>query len=180
MPQRDLLLPWRDVLDNAVLALDVQGVPRAEARARARILLDRFGLASFTRAYPATLSGGMRQRVALLRTVLAGRGLLLLDEPFGALDALTRADMHEWLLDLWADLGLTILFITHDIDEALFLSDEVHVLSPRPARVALTLPVTLPRPRAYDMVTSPDFVALKARLLATLRPPVAEAAEVRR
>jgi NitT/TauT family transport system ATP-binding protein len=176
MPQRDLLLPWRTLLDNAVLALDVQGVPRPEAHDRARALLDRFGLAGFEAAYPSELSGGMRQRAALLRTVLAGRSLLLLDEPFGALDALTRADMQEWLLDVWADLRATILFITHDIDEAIFLSDIVYVLTPRPARVDLALAVPLPRPRRYDIVTDPAFVALKARLLAALRAPEPAAA----
>jgi ABC-type nitrate/sulfonate/bicarbonate transport system ATPase subunit len=177
MPQRDLLLPWRSLLDNAILALEVQRVPRQTARARARALLDRFGLAGFERAYPAALSGGMRQRAALLRTVLAGRSLLLLDEPFGALDALTRADLQAWLLDIWAAMGLTVLFVTHDVDEALFLSDTVHLLSPRPARVALTLPVDLPRPRHPEVVTSPAHVALKARLLAALRAPLARATE---
>jgi ABC-type nitrate/sulfonate/bicarbonate transport system ATPase subunit len=180
MPQRDLLLPWRTLLDNAILALEVQGVARPAARARARAQLDRFGLAGFEAVYPAALSGGMRQRVALLRTALAGRPLWLLDEPFGALDALTRASMQEWLLGIWAELGVTILFITHDIDEALFLSDLVYVLTPRPARVDLAVPVPLPRPRAYEVVTSPAFVALKARLLAALRATEPVAGGVRR
>ncbi|MCC6629492.1 MAG: ABC transporter ATP-binding protein [Chloroflexi bacterium] len=171
MPQRDLLLPWRTLLDNAVLALDVAGTPRPAAYARARALLERFGLAGFEHAYPAALSGGMRQRAALLRTVLAGKALLLLDEPFGALDALTRAAMQAWLLDVWSDLGVTVLFITHDVEEALFLADTVYVLTPRPARVALRLEVMLARPRHYDVVTSPVFVAHKVALLAALHAP---------
>ena len=169
MPQRDLLLPWRTLVDNAILALEVQRVPRAEARRRAAALLDRFGLAGFERAYPAALSGGMRQRAALLRTVLAGRRLLLLDEPFGALDALTRAELHAWLLDLWSDVGATILFITHDIDEAIFLSDRVYALTHRPAAIALELPIDLPRPRRFDLLPTPAFMALKARLLTALQ-----------
>ncbi|MBX6342407.1 MAG: ABC transporter ATP-binding protein [Thermomicrobiaceae bacterium] len=168
MHQKDLLLPWRTVLDNAILGLEVQGVPKREARARAAALLERFGLAGFARSYPATLSGGMRQRAAFLRTVLTERPILLLDEPFGALDALTRAEMQEWLLDLWGDLRRTIVFITHDVEEAILLSDRVLVMSPRPGTVVLRRAVPLPRPRHYDAVTDPAFVALKADLLAAL------------
>ena len=169
MHQRDLLLPWRTVLDNVILGLEVTGVPRREARERARALVDRFGLAGFTDQYPAALSGGMRQRAAFLRTVLADRPILLLDEPFGALDALTRAAMQEWLLGLWDELRRTILFITHDVEEAVLLADRVLVMSPRPGTVVERAIVDLPRPRRYEMVTEPRFVALKATILAALR-----------
>ena len=170
MPQRDGLLAWRTILDNTVLGLELQGVKRKEARQQARELFPAFGLAGFEQNYPFELSGGMRQRAALLRTVLTGRPLLLLDEPFGALDALTRAGLQEWLLDLQSRLRRTILFITHDVEEALLLSDRIVVLSERPATVKLDLPVTLPRPRSLEQTTTPEFVALKSRLLAALKP----------
>ncbi|HUZ02217.1 MAG TPA: ABC transporter ATP-binding protein [Thermomicrobiaceae bacterium] len=169
MHQRDLLLPWRTVLDNAILGLEVAGVPRSEARARALALVERFGLTGFIDSYPAALSGGMRQRAAFLRTVLADRPILLLDEPFGALDALTRASMQEWLLGLWDELRRTILFITHDVEEAVLLADRVLVMSPRPGTIVERAVVGLPRPRRYEMVTEPAFVALKAALIAALR-----------
>jgi ABC-type nitrate/sulfonate/bicarbonate transport system ATPase subunit len=172
MPQRDALLPWRTVLDNTILGLEVAGVDRADARERARALLPRFGLAGFEGRYPAALSGGMRQRAAFLRTVLAEREVLLLDEPFGALDALTRRSMQEWLLDLWDDLGRTILLVTHDVEEALLLADRVAVMTARPGRIKLDEPVRLPRPRRAEMVSDPIFVAQKAELLAALHDEV--------
>jgi len=132
MPQRDLLLPWRTALGNAIAGLQAQGVSRSEATTRARALFAEFGLAGFERAWPATLSGGMRQRVAFARTVLAAHDLLLLDEPFGALDALTRTGLQRWLANLWERLGATCLLVTHDLDEALLLADRIYVLSPRP------------------------------------------------
>src|SRR3954451_6716822 len=132
MPQRDLLLPWRDALGNAALALECQGASRAEARRRAVPLFERFGLAEFERSRPAGLSGGMRQRVAFLRTLLPGRPILLLDEPFGALDSITRASMQVWLAEALEDLPRTVLLVTHDIQEALFLADRVVLLSARP------------------------------------------------
>jgi ABC-type nitrate/sulfonate/bicarbonate transport system ATPase subunit len=168
MPQRDLLLPWRTVVDNVILGAEVAGRNRQAARQEARDLLPLFGLEGFAQNYPATLSGGMRQRAALLRTFLCHREVLLLDEPFGALDALTRAEMQQWLLQVWEHLGQTILFITHDAEEAVFLSDRVYVLSPRPARVQLELPIALSRPRPRILVTSPAFIALKRRLLEAL------------
>lgn len=169
MHQRDLLLPWRTVLDNAILPLELRGIPRREAAARALPWLERFGLAEFTHAYPAQLSGGMRQRVAFLRTLLADRPLHLLDEPFGALDALTRASLQEWLLTLWEELDRTVILVTHDVEEALLLSDRVLVLSPRPGRIVREIVVDLPRPRPYEIVTDPRFVRLKAEVLAELR-----------
>ncbi|MBW0119202.1 ABC transporter ATP-binding protein [Pseudonocardia abyssalis] len=166
MPQQDLLFPWRTVLDNTALGLEVAGVPRREARRRAGELFAPFGLAGFEQARPAELSGGMRQRAALLRTVVQDRAVLLLDEPFGALDSLTRADLQTWLDDVRAGFGWTVLLITHDIREAVRLSDRVVVLGPRPTRVRREVAVDLPRPRA---VTSPAFGALEAELLAVLR-----------
>ncbi len=166
MPQRDLLLPWRDALGNAALALECQGVPRAEARRRAVPLFERFGLAEFERVRPAELSGGMRQRVAFLRTLLQGRPVLLLDEPFGALDAITRADLREWLADALAEDPRTVLLVTHDTEEAVFLADRIVVLSPRPGRVVADFEVDLPRPRS---ITDRGFTELKARALETLR-----------
>ena len=165
MPQRDLLLPWRNVIDNAILALEVEGVPRREARAKALRMLPEFGLTGFEDQYPHQLSGGMRQRVALMRTFLFERDLMLLDEPFGALDALTRAMMQRWLLDVWQKYRRTILFITHDVDEAIFLGDRVLVMTARPGSVKLEQVVDLPRPRKPDIVTAPEFIRLKRILL---------------
>jgi ABC-type nitrate/sulfonate/bicarbonate transport system ATPase subunit len=166
MPQRDLLLPWRDALGNAALALECQGVPRAEARRRAEPLFERFGLAEFERARPAELSGGMRQRVAFLRTLLPGRPLLLLDEPFGALDAITRADLQEWLAGMLTQEPRTVLLVTHDVEEAVFLADRVIVLSARPGRMVAEFEVGLPRPRS---VTDPELAQLRGEALEALR-----------
>ena len=167
MQQKDLLLPWRTVLDNAALGLEVQGVPRAEARAEAFRWLGIFGLEGFERAYPATLSGGMRQRVALVRTLLCRRDLLVLDEPFGALDAMTRATMQEYLLRLREEFGRTVLFITHDVEEAVLLSDRIYVMTARPGRVRAELAVSLDRPRR---TTDAGVVEIKAQILAWLQP----------
>ena len=168
MPQRDLLLPWRRVEANAILGAEIAGVPSAEARDRARALYEQFGLEGFERSWPGQLSGGMRQRLALLRTFLMPRDTLLLDEPFGALDAMTRRDMQEWLEGVWARDGRTVLLVTHDIDEALLLSDAVYVMSPRPGRITARIDVDLDRPRRAADVTSARFVALKAQVLEAL------------
>jgi ABC-type nitrate/sulfonate/bicarbonate transport system ATPase subunit len=168
MPQHDLLLPWRSALDNAAAGLEVHGVAKVEARDRARALFQQFGLNGFERAWPATLSGGMRQRVAFARAVLAGGELLLLDEPFGALDALTRLSLQRWLAEMCATLNLTCLLVTHDLDEALLLADRVYVLTPRPGRILLERPVTIPRPRTPETLSTPEVVALKAELRAAL------------
>ena len=166
MPQRDLLLPWRDAVGNAALALECQGISRAAARDRARPLFERFGLADFETARPAELSGGMRQRVAFMRTLLPGRPVLLLDEPFGALDAITRASMHEWLADALEAEPRTVILVTHDVEEALMLCDRVAVLSPRPGRVVAELDV--PLPRAQRSVSDPVLLGLRERALEVL------------
>ena len=169
MPQRDLLMEWRTTLANATVGLELAGVGRAAARELARAELARFGLAGFEDHRPSALSGGMRQRAALLRTFLAGRDVLLLDEPFGALDALTREAMREWLLGVWEADRKTILLVTHDVEEAVFLSDRVHVMSGRPGRIRTSVAVALPRPRTLELTATPQFAALKERLLTPLR-----------
>ena len=172
MQQKDLLLPWRSVLDNTILGLELRGVPRRQAREQALEFTEEFGLKGFEHLYPYALSGGMRQRAAFLRTMLLDQDVVLLDEPFGALDALTRVQMQEWLLQLWESLNKTIVLITHDVNEALLLSDRVYLLTARPGQVTLVLDVALLRPRHYDMVTSPEFSALKARLMEPLRSQI--------
>jgi ABC-type nitrate/sulfonate/bicarbonate transport system ATPase subunit len=170
LPQRDLLLPWLTAIDNASLALRNRGASRAHARARAHPLFERFGLAGFERTLPHELSGGMRQRVAFLRTLLPGKAVLLLDEPFAALDAITRAEMQEWLATALAGEPRTTVLVSHDVEEALYLCDRVVVLSARPAAALTELssptPRALPRPEA---VTDPAFVATRERALWTMR-----------
>ena len=165
MPQRDLLLPWLDATDNAALALRVRGTPREQARAAAAPWLGRFGLAGFERSRPAALSGGMRQRVAFLRTLLAGKPVLALDEPFAALDALTRLEMQGWLATLLASEPRTVVLVTHDVEEAVVLADRVVVMSPRPGRAVAELEVALERPRHR---TDAEVIALRERALAAL------------
>ncbi|MBA3415439.1 MAG: ABC transporter ATP-binding protein [Chloroflexia bacterium] len=168
MRQRDLLLPWRTVVGNAGLALEIAGLPRQEAEARARARLGEFGLEGRGDAFPAQLSGGMRQRVAFLRTILAGHPRLLLDEPFAALDALTRTELHDWLLALWEREGQAVLLVTHDVEEAVMLADRAVVLSAAPGRVAHVEEIDLRRPRRRSLVTDPAFVRHKAALLDAL------------
>jgi NitT/TauT family transport system ATP-binding protein len=162
MAQRDLLLPWLSALDNAGLALRAQGASRAEARAAAAPWFHRFGLAGFEHARPGELSGGMRQRVSFLRSLLAGKPVLALDEPFAALDAITRAEMQGWLSQTLAAEERTVVLVTHDVEEAVLLGDRVLVMSPRPGRVVADIEVALPRPRHR---TDPEVVALRARAL---------------
>jgi NitT/TauT family transport system ATP-binding protein len=168
MPQRDLLLPWLSAVDNAALALRARGVGRDQARAAAAPWLERFGLAGFERARPAELSGGMRQRVSFLRSLLAGKPVLALDEPFAALDAITRAEMQAWLAQVLATEPRTVVLVTHDVEEAVVLGDRVVVMSPRPGRVVCEVPVALSRPRRR---TDPEVVALRERVLEAMGMP---------
>jgi NitT/TauT family transport system ATP-binding protein len=169
MPQKDLLLPWRTALDNAGIALENRGLSKSESRRRTRPLFERFGLAEFEERRPAELSGGMRQRVAFLRTLMAEKDVLLLDEPFAALDSITRAGMQEWLLAAIEQEPKTVLLVTHDVDEALLLTHRVVVMSARPGRIVRTLDTNFPRdlPRR-EVVTSPAFSALKEQALEAL------------
>jgi len=165
MPQRDLLLPWLGTLDNAGLALRVRGVSRSAARLQAAPWLERFGLAGFEKARPAELSGGMRQRVSFLRTLLAGKPVLALDEPFAALDAITRAEMQGWLGHVLETEPRTVVLVTHDVEEAVILADRVVVMSARPGKAVASIDVRLARPRRR---TDPDVVALRERALEVL------------
>lgn len=169
MPQKDLLLPWRTALENASLALENRGLKRDAARARAKPLFERFGLAAFEDRMPSELSGGMRQRVAFLRTLMAEKGVLLLDEPFAALDSITRAQIQEWLLGALEQEPKTVLLVTHDVDEALLLTHHVVVFSARPGQIVRKLDTAFPRdvPRR-EIVTSPEFVELKEQALEAL------------
>jgi ABC-type nitrate/sulfonate/bicarbonate transport system ATPase subunit len=169
MPQRDLLLPWRTALANAALALECAGVRKADARREAQPLFERFGLGGFERARPHELSGGMRQRVALARTFLSGRPLVLLDEPFASLDQITRGSLQEWLAGALREEPRTVVLVTHDVQEALYLADRVAIMSPRPGRIVAEIGVALPRPRPRrETVTSPDFAALERLALDAL------------
>jgi putative hydroxymethylpyrimidine transport system ATP-binding protein len=169
MQQKDLLLSWRTVLNNAVLSLELRGGSREESLARAFRRLGEFGLTDHADDYPAQLSGGMRQRVALLRATLADTPLLLLDEPFGALDALTRSEMHSWLIGLLANSGKAVVLVTHDVDEAILLSDRVYVMRSDPGRIASEFNVEIGERLDRGVVTSEAFTTLKATLLAALR-----------
>jgi ABC-type nitrate/sulfonate/bicarbonate transport system ATPase subunit len=184
MPQRDLLLPWLRAIDNAALAPRNRGASRAEARAEAHELFERFGLGGFEDSPPTELSGGMRQRVAFLRTLLAGKPVLALDEPFASLDAITRAEMQEWLAGALAAEARTVLLVSHDVEEALYLSDRLLVLSARPARIVAEVHSPAPRARPRrEAVTSPAFTAAREQALEALEegaraqpPAVREAA----
>jgi ABC-type nitrate/sulfonate/bicarbonate transport system ATPase subunit len=170
MPQRDLLLPWRTALDNAIIAMENRGVSRDAAREKTRPYFEHFGLAEFENVRPAQLSGGMRQRVSFLRTLMAEKDVLLLDEPFGALDSITRGQMQEWLLNALGDVPRTVLLVTHDVEEALLLSKTVVVLSARPGRVVKIFHTNLnfSGESRREIITSPAFVALKEQALEAL------------
>jgi NitT/TauT family transport system ATP-binding protein len=165
MPQRDLLLPWLSALDNASLALRARGVQREQARASAAPWFERFGLEGFERSRPSELSGGMRQRVSFLRTLLAGKPVLALDEPFAALDAITRLQMQGWLARVLESEPRTVVLVTHDVEEAVMLADRVVVMSPRPGRAVAVIDCEPPRPRSR---TDPEVVALRERALEAL------------
>jgi NitT/TauT family transport system ATP-binding protein len=167
--QQHTLFPWKTVLQNVAYGLKLKGIARAQREAEALKMIAQVGLAGFEQRYPRELSGGMQQRVEIARVLVNRPRVLLMDEPFGALDALTRAHMQELLLELWNRLRTTILFVTHDIDEALFLADRVLVLGPRPGRIIEELRVPFARPRHAGQLTEREFVALKRRCLALLR-----------
>lgn len=164
MPQKPLLLPWRTVLENIMLGLDIKNDDRIDAKQKAHTLLTKFGLAQFAGVYPDKLSGGMAQKVALLRTALFHHSFLLLDEPFGALDALTRSSLQVWLSHIWQEYKMSVLFVTHDIREAIFLSDFIYVFSPRPAEIIEEIAVTLPRPRRRSHLTGTKALQLEKHL----------------
>ncbi len=168
MLQKDLLVPWRTVEDNITMVARLTRKVTLADRDEARQIAERYGLGDYLDHYPTALSGGMRQRVAFMRTLVTRHQLLLLDEPFGALDAQTRLDMQRLLLDVWRESGRTVLFITHDVDESIFLSDRILVMSPRPGRIVADLANTLARPREIDILTDPTFVELKSQILRLL------------
>lgn len=168
--QQHTLFPWKTVLDNVAFGLKMQGVRRHERRERARVLLGLVGLAGFEDRYPVQLSGGMQQRVEIARVLINHPRVMLMDEPFGALDAQTRLKMQELLLDVWARVNTTIVFITHDIDEALFLADRILVMSPRPGRIIDEIRLDFARPRHPDLMTSNHFTRLKRHCLDLLHP----------
>lgn len=168
MLQKDLLLPYRTVVDNVALPLLVRGVPKKQAREQAASHFQKFGLQGTEKKYPKQLSGGMRQRAALLRTYLAADGVALLDEPFSALDTITKSAMHEWYLDIMREINLTTLFITHDMDEAIKLSDRICILSGRPGKITREIPIDTPRPRPHDFNLSTEFLNYKRQIAESL------------
>lgn len=172
MPQQDLLLPWRTILENACLPLEIAGVDKKSAHQQVTPLLNEFGLTGTENKYPAELSGGMKQRVAFLRALLSGSSLLLLDEPFSALDAITKLSMQEWLVDQWEKQQSTIIFITHDVEEALFLSDRIFMLKNKPITTFEEIEVPLKRPRTRNDLHHPEILALREQMLHSLRNEV--------
>lgn len=168
MLQKDLLLPYRTVVDNVALPLIVKGTPKKEARARAWDLFAQFGLDGTQKKYPHQLSGGMRQRAALLRTYLASDGVALLDEPFSALDTITKGAMHEWYLNIMEKIDLSTIFITHDMDEAVKLSDRIYILSGKPGKITAEITIDVPRPRPHDFDLTPEFLEYKRQIAQNL------------
>lgn len=169
MPQHDQLMPWRTILQNAALPLELQGMKKRDAHEKVLPLLASFGLEGTELSYPGELSGGMRQRVSFLRAYLTGAEVLLLDEPFSALDAITRLSMQEWLVDQWTTWKKTIIFITHDLDEALFLSDRVFVTSRPPMSALRELHIPLARPRNMEDLNNSALLQIKQELLRQFR-----------
>lgn len=169
--QHHTLFPWKRVVDNVAFGLQMKSVPQGERRTRARELLASVGLADFAERYPSQLSGGMQQRVEIARVLINHPAVLLMDEPFGALDALTRVKMQRLLLDVWARIRTTVVFVTHDIDEALFLADRIVVMSARPGRIVEQIALPFVRPRDASLLTTPEFAALKRHCLALLEEP---------
>ncbi|MGN4444623.1 ABC transporter ATP-binding protein [Bacillus cereus group sp. MYBK79-1] len=172
MPQKDMLLPWRTIIENAALPLECQGVQKKEAQIKAKELLHKFGLQGYETKYPKDLSGGMRQRVSFIRTLLTGGEILLLDEPFSALDALTKASLQEWLFEQWKEWEKTILFITHDVEEALFLSNRIFVVENQPITTLTERIVPLDCNRTRKDLYKPEVLALKDELLSMLQRQV--------
>ncbi|MCU5380074.1 ABC transporter ATP-binding protein [Bacillus cereus] len=172
MPQKDMLLPWRTIIENAALPIECQGVQKKEAQIKAKELLHKFGLQGYETKYPKDLSGGMRQRVSFIRTLLTGGEILLLDEPFSALDALTKASLQEWLFEQWKEWEKTILFITHDVEEALFLSNRILVVEQQPITTLTERVVPLDRNRIRKDLYKPEVLALKDELLSMLQRQV--------
>ncbi|MGE6597669.1 ABC transporter ATP-binding protein [Bacillus proteolyticus] len=172
MPQKDMLLPWRTIIENAALPLECQGVQKKEAQVKAKELLHKFGLQGYEAKYPKDLSGGMRQRVSFIRTLLTGGEILLLDEPFSALDALTKASLQEWLFEQWKEWEKTILFITHDVEEALFLSNRIFVVENQPIATLTERIVPLDRNRIRKDLYRPEVLALKDEILSMLQRQV--------
>ncbi|PGK34076.1 ABC transporter ATP-binding protein [Bacillus anthracis] len=172
MPQKDMLLPWRTIIENAALPLECQGVQKKEAQRKAKELLHKFGLQGYETKYPKDLSGGMRQRVSFIRTLLTGGEILLLDEPFSALDALMKASLQEWLFEQWKEWEKTILFITHDVEEALFLSNRIFVVENQPITTLTERIVPLDRNRTRKDLYKPEVLALKDELLSMLQRQV--------
>ena len=168
MFQEPLLFPWLKVLENVMLGFEIKGIEKKQAKIEAVYLLKKFDLFEYANLYPNSLSGGMKQKAALLRTIAFNSDLLLLDEPFGSLDAITRSNLHLYLLDIWKKLGLTIIFTTHDIREAIFLSDRVYILNKKPASIIDYIKIDLSRPRKIDDQTSEKFVAIEKRLMSLL------------
>lgn len=172
MPQQDLLLPWRTIVENALLPLEIKGIKNRKAYTQVVNLLEEFGLAGVEDKFPSELSGGMRQRVSFLRSILSGAQILLLDEPFSALDAITRLSLQEWLVTQWQKRKNTILFITHDVNEALFLSDRIFIFTEKPVTELKEVNVPLGRPRTLKDLNHPKMIELKEMLLDELRAKV--------
>jgi ABC-type nitrate/sulfonate/bicarbonate transport system ATPase subunit len=171
------LFPWLTVMENIQFGLGLSGVPKAEQEQVARAFVEKVGLRGFEEAYPKALSGGMKQRVAIARALANNPAILLLDEPFGALDAQTRSLMQELLTQVWEDLHKTILFVTHDVEEAIFLSDRVFIMTARPGRIKAEIGIPLERPRSYELKASETFLTLKRQALTLIREEAIKATQ---